>query len=200
MSKFTEIQVGPDLISRAKAGEEKAQEGLYRAFSGPVYTLACRMTGQPTSAEEVLQDTFVAVLDRLGEYRGEAPLGAWIRKIAVNQCLMQLRSPWHRRGRSMEGMAEVVDLVVHNREDWTAADTAAAGMDLEQALGQLDPVSRAVVWLYDVEGYTHPEIAEMMGKTVSFSKSQLARSHRRLQALLVRDSGGGQCMPASNNS
>lgn len=199
MSKFTEIQVDPGVMSRAKAGEEKAQESLYLAFSGPVYTLACRLMGQSAAAEEVLQDTFVAVLDGLDGYRGQAPVGAWIRKIAVNQCLMQLRSPWRRRGRSMEGMAEVVDLLVNPSRD-PVADGMAAGMDLENALQELDPVSRAVVWLYDVEGYTHPEIAEMMGRTVSFSKSQLARSHQRLQALLATDNGGGQCTPASNNS
>jgi RNA polymerase sigma-70 factor (ECF subfamily) len=61
-------------------------------------------------------------------------------------------------------------------------------MDLEAALERLSDTSRAVVWLHDVEGYTHDEIAQMMGKTVSFSKSQLARAHTRLRRWLGRRS------------
>ena len=57
-------------------------------------------------------------------------------------------------------------------------------MDLDAALGDLPPVSRAVVWLHDVEGYTHKEIAGLMGKTESFSKSQLSRAYQRLRPLL----------------
>src|SRR2546421_12267504 len=59
-----------------------------------------------------------------------------------------------------------------------------AQIDLERALERLSETARAVVWLHDVEGYTHEEIAEQMGKTVSFSKSQLARAHVRLRRLL----------------
>ncbi len=57
-------------------------------------------------------------------------------------------------------------------------------IDLERAFERLSETSRAVVWLHDVEGYTHEEIAEQMGKTVSFSKSQLARAHARLRGML----------------
>jgi RNA polymerase sigma-70 factor (ECF subfamily) len=60
----------------------------------------------------------------------------------------------------------------------------AAGIDLERAFEQLSETSRVVVWLHDVEGFTHEEIAERMGRTVSFSKSQLARAHARLRRLL----------------
>jgi RNA polymerase sigma factor (sigma-70 family) len=66
----------------------------------------------------------------------------------------------------------------------TAPVSVPIRVDLERALEQLSETSRAVVWMHDVEGYTHEEIAEMMGKTVSFSKSQLARAHVRLRRLL----------------
>ena len=72
-------------------------------------------------------------------------------------------------------------------------------MDLEQALARLHPRSRAVVWLYDVEGYTHAEIAQLMGQTVSFSKSQLSRAHERLQQLLQQENGPEPCMQVSNS-
>ena len=200
MSIFSETEIAPSLLARAVAGDSKAHEGLYRAFSGPVYTLARRMLGQPAQADEVLQDTFLEVLDGIGNFRGDAPLGIWIRKIAVSKCLMQLRSAWHRNSRSMEGIPGVVELVMQERSGISEAERAGVGLDLEQALLQLQPEGRAVVWLYDVEGYTHVEIAQMLGKSVSFSKSQLARSHQRLQAMLKPDQGGLPCMQASNNS
>src|SRR2546427_18569 len=62
-----------------------------------------------------------------------------------------------------------------------------ARIDLERALEQLSETSRSVVWLHDVEGYTHEEIGELMGKTVSFSKSQLARAHARLRRMLEKE-------------
>ena len=66
------------------------------------------------------------------------------------------------------------------------ADTALR-MDLEAALTKLGDTTRAVVWLHDVEGYTHEDIGEMMGKSVSFSKSQLARAHQKLRTMLNRE-------------
>jgi RNA polymerase sigma-70 factor (ECF subfamily) len=72
----------------------------------------------------------------------------------------------------------VEDAAPIRRED------AALRMDLEAALDRLSPTSRAVVWLHDVEGYTHEEIAGMKDRTVSFSKSQLARAHARLRIWL----------------
>jgi len=63
---------------------------------------------------------------------------------------------------------------------------AAGPIDLEAALRRLTPTARAVLWLHDVEGYTHEEIGGMMGKTASFSKSQLSRAHKRLREWLER--------------
>ncbi len=71
-----------------------------------------------------------------------------------------------------------------------AADRAFLARDLESALAGLPAVSRAVVWLHDVEGWTHQEIADAMGRSTSFSKSQLARAHSRLRTMLERRSIG----------
>ena len=73
---------------------------------------------------------------------------------------------------------------LHDEVTGPAREDTALRMDLEAALERLSETSRAVVWLHDVEGYTHEEIAGMMGKTPSFSKSQLARAHVRLRRWL----------------
>jgi RNA polymerase sigma-70 factor (ECF subfamily) len=186
MAGFSECVVDEAVLRRARIGDRQAHAIIYRTFGRAVYTLACRMLERPALADEILQDTFVEVLGKIGTYTGEGPFAAWIRRIAVNKCLMHLRSGWQRygvdmsRGEAHPGLGEPAD----QREPEGFAERVQARHDLELALARLSPVSRAVVWLHDVEGFTHKEIAAAMGKTVSFSKSQLARAHDRLQAFL----------------
>ena len=89
------IDVPQALLARARAGEPAAFEQLYRWFERPVFTLALRLTGQREEAQDILQDTMLKLFDRLGEFRGDSPFWGWLRQIAVNESLMQLR----RRGR-----------------------------------------------------------------------------------------------------
>jgi len=158
------------VLPGVKAGDPTAQEALYRAFEAPVYNLARRICRTTEDAEDVLQETFLEVFRSIGNYRGEGSLWGWVRTIASSKALMRLRRNKYRETDELQD--EVVPL---RRED------AALRMDLEAALERLNSTSRAVVWLHDVEGYTHEEIAAMMQKTVSFSKSQLARAHSRLR-------------------
>ena len=119
---------------------------------------------------------------------------------AVSKCLMFLRSPWNRRlfwldGPAIEG-GEVTPL------DSTEAPGADSGahIDLEAALKTLSPEARAVLWLHDVEGYTHIEIAALYGKTASFSKSQLMRAHQRVRELLADPVEVKTCKQVSTSS
>lgn len=199
MPRFSDLEVDEITLAAARSGDSRAREGIYRSFSGPVFNLARRLLGGQAQAEEVLQDTFVEVLTNLGAYRGEAPFAFWIRRIAVNKCLMTLRSPWHSRRASLE-LAEETPAA---GESTAHADFSPCRMvdqvALERALAGLTDTSRLVVWLHDVEGYTHGEIAALLGKTASYSKSRLARAHARMQALLDNESVTEPCMQVSNN-
>lgn len=200
MSSFQRIAVAPELIALACQGDVAAQAAVYRAYAGAVYTLARRLVARPAVAEELLQDTFVDVIRHLPAYRSDGPFGAWVRAIAISKCLQYLRSPWHRAlfwmdaaaGSGAESPIELVDGRPHPDAH---AQTHA---DVERALHSLGPVARTVVWLHDVEGYTHGEIARLLGRTPSFSKSQLSRAHERLRALLG-DEECLPCTPVSNN-
>lgn len=161
------------VVPRVIAGDPAAQEALYRAFETPVYNLARRICRTTEDAEDVLQETFLEVYRSIGRFRGEGSLWAWVRTIASSKALMRLRRNKYRDTDDLKD-----DVVPLRRED------AALRMDLEAALERLSDTSRAVVWLHDVEGYTHEEIAAMMDRTVSFSKSQLARAHARLRRWL----------------
>jgi RNA polymerase sigma-70 factor (ECF subfamily) len=163
-----------EIVDRAREGDRAAHAELYAVFGGPVFTLARRMLASKALAEDVLQETFVEVICNIDRFRGDAEVGTWIKRIAINKCLMHVRSSWvSRRGPELEEPA------AEHRSG--AVDDQMA---LERALDCVPDVARAVVWLHDVEGYTHAEIGRLMGRTTSFSKSQLARAHERLRGLL----------------
>ena len=188
MSGFQQCRIDDATLQAARRGERQAQESIYRQYSTAVFTLALRILQHREAAEEVLQDTFVEVLRKVDSFRGEAPFGAWVRRIAVNKALGHLRSAWHRYSRPLDAIAEPA-----------CYDEAQSGDELAAALSRLRPTARAVVWLHDVEGYTHKEIAALMGKTPSFSKSQLSRAHQRLRELLQPQRDDMTCMQALNN-
>jgi RNA polymerase sigma-70 factor (ECF subfamily) len=196
MSAFRDTDVPPDAVAKARLGDPAAQEALYRAFERPVRTLARRLVPGVAAAEDVAQDVFVEVLTRLDQYEGRGSFAGWVRSITVSKCLMQLRSPWRR------GLGWVESL---GREDSVAdlerpsPPCSGDAVDLERALARLGETARAVVWLHDVEGYTHAEIGALLGGTASFSKSQLARAHERLRELLEPDAVRTPCMPVSTS-
>lgn len=161
------------VLAQARSGDAAALETLYRAFEGPSYNLARRICRTTEDAEDVVQETFFEVCRSIRNYRGDGSIWGWIRTITASKALMRLRRNKYRDTDELND--EVTPM---RRED------AALRMDLEAALERLGETSRAVVWLHDVEGYTHEEIGTMMGKTSSFSKSQLARAHTRLRRWL----------------
>ena len=167
-------------IQRARAGDLDALEQVYRAYEGTVYSLARRICRSAEDAEDVMQETFFEVCRSIGSFRGEGPgsLTAWIKRVASSKALMRIR---REKYRETDELFEDGDAVARRDPD------VAMTLDLEEALNRLSERSRAVVWLHDVEGYTHEDIADMMGMTVSFSKSQLARAHARLKSWLGKE-------------
>ena len=160
-----------DIVEDLKRGDRAAQEWVYRSYARTVYTIGRRMLGDTGLAEDITQDTFVDVLRKADTLVRADALEAWVCRIAVNHCLMRLRSPWMRWRRPVRPEVESVHSDV---------ETAT---DLERALDRLPAKTRAVIWLHDVEGYTHKEIGRLFGRTASYSKSQLARGYRRLREL-----------------
>jgi len=195
MARIADIELPAAVVAGARRGETAAIEAVYHATAGPIYTLLRRLVRRPAIAEELLQETFVDVLLHIGAYEGRCPLPAWIRSIAVNRALMYLRSPWHRSLEWLDKDPGGVDRLPALERGALTDDDAG----LERALMTLPAVGRAVVWLHDVEGYTHAEIGSALGRTPSFSKSQLSRAHARLRvALGARDTiaEGTPCTPA----
>jgi RNA polymerase sigma-70 factor (ECF subfamily) len=177
-------QVDDLVLARARHGDMQALESIYHTFETPVYTLARRLCSQAEEADEVLQETFLEVVRSIRRFRGEAPFGAWLRQVAISKALQRLRRAQVRKVEVDSGDPQPeaslgeTELIDRNR--------SSERIDLERALARLPYTARVVVWLYDVVGLSHPEIAELMGRSVSFSKSQLSRAHSRLRVWLGR--------------
>ena len=172
-----QIDIPELVLARARRGDARALEEIYRAFERPAYTLALRIVGDADNAREVMHDAMLRLIERIAQFRGDAPFWGWLRQIVVNEALMRLR---RERGATFADIDEREEPPGDAPAPWVLADAAR----LERALGGLPSLTRSVLWLYHVEEYTHQEIAEMTGKSVSFSKSQVARGGIRLRRLL----------------
>jgi RNA polymerase sigma factor (sigma-70 family) len=193
MTRIADIRIPDAVVDAVRDGDEKAMEAVYVATAGPVYTLLRRLVRRPAIAEELLQETFVDVIEHAGAFERRCPLAAWIRAIAVNRALMYLRSPWHRGLEWLDKDPGGADrLPGAEREDVSTVDSG-----LERALMTLPALARAIVWLHDVEGFTHADIGFALGRTPSFSKSQLSRAHRRLRDVLGKEAATREELPCT---
>jgi RNA polymerase sigma-70 factor, ECF subfamily len=170
------------LVDRCRRGELGAFEELYRAHAGRLFSLACRMLGNPADAEDLLQDIFLAAHRKLDSFRGEAALGTWLYRLATNQILDYVRSRAGRAGQITDGLEDAT--VLPDAAEHRLGDRAIGRIDLERALAQLPEGCRAAFVLHDVEGLEHREVAEVLGIAEGTSKSQVHKARLRLRAIL----------------
>jgi RNA polymerase sigma-70 factor (ECF subfamily) len=170
------------LLDRCRAGDLAAFEEIYRAHAGKLYSLACRMLGNPADAEDLLQEIFLNAHRKLDGFRGESALGTWLYRLATNQCLDFLRS---RAART----SQVTDTLDDDPGEYEPgrrglAEQTVTKMDLERALAKLPEGCRAAFVLHDVQGLEHREVAEALGIAEGTSKSQVHKARLKLRALL----------------
>jgi RNA polymerase sigma-70 factor (ECF subfamily) len=172
------------LVERCRAGDLAAFESIYRAHAGRLYSVACRVLGNPTDAEDLLQEIFLAAHRKLETFRGESALGTWLYRLAMNLCLDHLRSRATRSGQLTDALDEEYGL--DDSGSRRLAERTVARMDLERAMAQLPEGCRTAFVLHDVEGLEHREIAEILGIAEGTSKSQVHKARMRLRAMLGR--------------
>jgi RNA polymerase sigma-70 factor (ECF subfamily) len=165
-------------VALAAAGDQRAFERLYRLHAAKVHSLVRRMVASDGDADELTQDVFVRVWQRLSSFRGDAAFGTWVHRLAVNLVIN-----WQRaRSRSSRLFADDAEV------ELTAARhrSPEAVMDVEDALVLLPAGARQVFVLHDVEGYRHEEIAGMLGVTTGTTKAQLHRARMLMRGHLER--------------
>lgn len=184
-----DIELDEITLAQARRGQVPACERIFRAFQQPAYSVAYRICQSRETAEEITQEAFMTAFRKIRQFRGDAPFWGWLRRVVVNHAISTIR----RTG--SENAVEFQDYLASSAGE---QEQVGLAMDLESALATLDARDRAVVWLHDVEGYGHQEIAELFGKTESYSKTRLSRARARLRDLLdVPAAGAGQVPAAS---
>jgi RNA polymerase sigma-70 factor (ECF subfamily) len=161
---------------RAVDGDTAAFERIYRRHVGRVHALCRRMIG-PEEADDAAQEVFVRVWSRLDRFRGEAALGTWIHRVAVNVVLGRRKTLALRRTRFPETDPDRLP-------ERPAAPRTELRMDFETAIARLPKGARDIFVLHDVEGYKHEEIAALLGVTTGTTKSQLHRARMMLRGHL----------------
>jgi RNA polymerase sigma-70 factor (ECF subfamily) len=173
------------LVERCRRGDLAAFEELYKAHAGKLFSVACRMLGNPADAEDLLQEIFLSAHRKLDGFRGESALGTWLYRLATNHCLDYLRSRAARTNQLTDALDD--ERGVFGPERGGLAERSITKMDLERALAQLPDGCRAAFVLHDVQGLEHREVAEALGIAEGTSKSQVHKARLRLRSLL---SGG----------
>jgi RNA polymerase sigma-70 factor (ECF subfamily) len=177
MTSATDANDEADLLQRARARDRQAFAALYRRHVGRVHALCRRMAGDVPLAEELTQTVFIKLWQKLDRFRGESTFGSWLHRLTVNTVLTEFRTTRRREAR------------VFGTDDPAAFETPAISassrpglrLDLEQAIAALPPRARLVFVLYDIEGYTHEEIAALLDLETGTTKAQLHRARQLLQ-------------------
>ncbi|HEY1992430.1 MAG TPA: sigma-70 family RNA polymerase sigma factor [Gammaproteobacteria bacterium] len=166
------------LAARAREGDTRAFEQLYRRYVARVNAVCLRLAGNRALAEECTQDAFVKAWQSLGSFRGDASFGTWVHRIAVNAVLERHRTHLRQAAWITSGDEELMESVAGGDAE------PGHGLDLEQCIAELPPAARMVFVLFDVEGHSHEEIAGMTGLAVGTSKAHLHRARQLLRARL----------------
>ena len=169
------------VASFCERGDESAFRVLYRTHTSRLYRIALRLLGDESLAADTVQDVWLRAAQGLQRFRWESSLSTWLAGITLNRCREQLR------GRRREG-TEPLDPEDAAQPRWSPADR----IDLERAIQRLPDGYREAVVLHDIEGYTHEEIAGLLGIEPGTSKSQLWRARRALRELLGRPPEEGE--------
>ncbi|AKD57789.1 RNA polymerase sigma factor [Spirosoma radiotolerans] len=167
------------LIVALKRGESRAHKVVYERFAGKMLAVCTRYCANRDDAEEVMLDGFMRAFEKIEQFREEGSFEGWIRRIMVTESLMFLR-------KAKQWRLEIPMDEVTVEPDYEWADTAVNESDLMRLVNQLPDGYRTVFNLYAIEGYSHAEIAEMLGISEGTSKSQLSRARMLLQTNLKK--------------
>lgn len=169
LTRFPVVELDAQLITRAARGDMRAYEALYRHHVGRVYGLCLRMTGDVSTAEECTQDAFVRAWHKLDSFQGRSRFSTWLHRIAVNSVLDKRRDRETSVGEA-EAAAEAADL--------------EQAIDLDDAIRRLPGGARDVFVLHVIYGYTHDQVAELLGLAPGTCKAQLHRARKLLRERL----------------
>ncbi|MEO5501241.1 MAG: RNA polymerase sigma factor [Ginsengibacter sp.] len=173
------IPTESDLIKGCIDGDRQMQQLLYNRFSPKMYGVCLRYAGNVEDANDILQEGFIKVFKNLGKFRSEGSFEGWVRRIFINSAIEQ-----YRKKVKLYNVSEVYENTVEDKS-LSALDILAT-KDVMSIVNELSPGYKAVFNLHVVEGYSHNEIAKLLGINEGTSKSQLARAKGVLKKIIER--------------
>jgi RNA polymerase sigma factor (sigma-70 family) len=168
-----------DLIEGCIRGDRKIQHELYQRFAPRMYGVCLRYAGNAVEAEDILQEGFIKVFRKIESYRGDGSFEGWVRRIFVNTAIEHFRKKTY-----LQPITEYEENTIEGK--YLSVLDNLAEKDIIQLVQQLSPGYRTVFNMYVVEGYTHKQIAEVLGISEGTSKSQLSRAKIILQDLVKK--------------
>lgn len=170
------------LARDAAQGKMTALADLYERHNRRVFAVCLGMTHNPSEAEDLTQEVFLHLLRKIGSFRGESQFSTWLHRLTVNRVLMHFRSKEVRWEKTREELDDktLSPLRIHQADGAHLVEK----MTLQSALAHLPRGGRAVFVLFEIGGYTHGEIAKLLGCSSGTSKSQLHRARMKLRRLL----------------
>jgi len=171
-----------DIIAACKLGDKQAQYRLYQLYSKAMYNICVRMLGERSLAEDALQEAFISAFNKLHTYEGRASFGAWLKRIVINKCLSHIKKQ-RIQFESLED--QTVEPIADTHQ---ASSPPIDAQTIHEAIQSLPEGCRIVFTLYQLEGYDHKEISQIMKISVSTAKSQYHRAKKLLREKITSHS------------
>ncbi|MBE9467445.1 MAG: sigma-70 family RNA polymerase sigma factor [Bacteroidetes bacterium] len=162
------------IIKGCVAGNTKYQELLYKQFSGKMFAVCLRYAKDYTEAEDVLQEGFIKVFEKINQFKFKGSFEGWMRRVIVNTALDKYRK---------QNLLHTVDDMNEYSENFNYDEVISniTSKDILKLIQELSPKYKMVFVSYAIEGYSHKEISEMLGISIGTSKSNLSRARHILQ-------------------
>lgn len=173
-------QTHKDIVRACMSNDRKAQFELYKLYSKGMYNICLRMVNNASDAEDIIQHSFMDVFSKLHMFKFESSIGAWIKRIVINNTINFLK----KKRLQISELNDQVQMVV---QDEDIENVHLEIGSVKKALGKLPDGYRVVFNLYAFEGYDHKEIGEIIGVTEATSKSQYSRAKKKIKEILRND-------------
>ncbi len=176
-------EIHREIVEACKKGNSQSQYELYELYSKAMYNICFRMLKNEMDAEDLLQNSFIDVFTKIDSFRFQSSIGAWIKRIVINNCINFLK----KRRLYFEEVTEQLGQIEEPQE---VVESSLSVDAVKRAMLQLPDGYRVVFSLYLFEGYDHQEIAEILNVSVATSKSQYSRAKSKLRSILSEQTKG----------
>ncbi|MBS1492480.1 MAG: RNA polymerase sigma factor [Bacteroidetes bacterium] len=177
MANITDNISDTELINECKQGSTTAFKTLYDKYSGRIYSLALRMCGSNDIADDLTQDVFIKVWESISSFKGDSAFYSWLHRICINCFLMKLRTDKNYEKKIGESFNNSL-MIAYTNDDFS--------LDMEKAIQKLPSQAKLIFILFEIEGYKHKEISQMLNIEEGTSKAHLHKARKILREELVK--------------